>query len=266
MELDKFTAALQSFINTPLEKRVYEEGVTMLFRLNSNRILYRNLLLSRDDSLLEYELKKHLRYRLDGLTRRGVVLLDKKVTAAASASVYSPTAVGVKDDGKEPPVRYRGRRLDHDTLPEEIKDLYEGQAERYKKIRELHFTLKGMRGAKSCDRYEILKILGDLDRKYRDAWERYDHYDPSSDNAVKAKGSENTPPPANKTVKKRSPFQMAISRNLARLSGGIKTNLSEDELKDNIILSIKGMRETGEDLSEGQKERLLKYGINADNV
>ena len=76
-------------------------------------------------------------------------------------------------------VTRNGKRADHDQLPDEIRDIWTANAERWKKIKELYNTLLGLR--KACDRYEYLKQMKELWYSYKDQFNRYDDYVIGSD-------------------------------------------------------------------------------------
>lgn len=172
------TQALQDYLATPAAERDVAAGAELLLRLNRNRILYNNILRNpaRLADKLEYELKKHLQIRLDGLTLQEVSEMNQKVIPAAAATLAAGEPGKTAPDGGKPNALYHGKRPDHDQLPEEIRAIYDQGGEIYQRIRDTYNTLMQMADAEPCDRYEYLKILGDLDRRYREGWERYDHY------------------------------------------------------------------------------------------
>ena len=84
----------------------------------------------------------------------------------------------------------RGKRTDHDTLPEAIRDIWDKNAERYKKIKQAHETCKTLTAA--CDRYEFTKAIAELWADYKKDFDTYDHYVllPVNDEAGKDKTEE----------------------------------------------------------------------------
>ena len=86
---NKITEQLTEWLNTPRENRDIPAGAMMLLRLNNNRFLYANILRRPDKfaDKLEYELRKHLRIRLDGLTRADVIKLEAQVIPAAKRTL-----------------------------------------------------------------------------------------------------------------------------------------------------------------------------------
>jgi len=176
---DKITAAMQAWLEKDAAARDIEEGASLLLSLNRNRILYHNIL-RRPDKMaakLEYELKKHLRIRLDGLTVRDVALMERKVLPAADLTIKAHTA------------QYVGKRDDHDSLPDDIRDLWERNGEVWKKLKKTRETLRQMEHLEPCDRYELCKILSELDTEYHRNLTLYDSYQPAAAQSNKSKES-----------------------------------------------------------------------------
>lgn len=162
----KFTEKIRTWLNTPVNERSIEEGATMLLQLNRNRILHQNIIRRgvRMMPKLEYELKKHLRIRDDGKTLHEVVTMEKVMMPAVEQLVTKPEA------------EHAGKRADHDELPEEVQQLWDGNFERYTKIKALFEELKAMEKMQPCDRYEKLKLLDEAEKAYREALSAYDSY------------------------------------------------------------------------------------------
>lgn len=194
---EKLTQDIQKWLDTPSDARSVEEGAVLLLKMNRNRILFHNII-SRPDKMmgkLEYELRKHLRIRLDGKTLRDVVNMTPKVmesarltlaegqpvpagndTATDTASEHPDTAT----DGQASPA-FIGKRADHDQLPDHIKELYDRNGIVYQKMKQEYNNLLAMENAEPCDRYEHLKILQSLDTEYRQNWDKYDNWQAPAD-------------------------------------------------------------------------------------
>lgn len=187
---DNFTRQLQDWLALDPSERSVEEGALLLLRLNRNRVLYRNILArpAAMHSKLEYELRKHLRIRLDGKTLRDLLFMERTVIPAADATLRQ--------------AQYRGRRADHDQLPDEVKALYERGGELYRKIRQTRESLRALEKAQPCDRYELCKLLADLDREYRQGWDTYDHYQAPASAEATPTPSPTPSPTGRKKVKK----------------------------------------------------------------
>lgn len=176
---EKLTAKIQAYLDTPAVERNVIEGATMLLSLNRNKVLFQNVV-RRPDKLadkVEHELKKHLAIRLDKKTLSDVARMNKTVLPAASSIIETGAPVISTDDDKPQEGNIaRGKRADHNALPDEIKVLWDENAQLWFKIKETFEQLKGMEDAPACDRFEYLKLLEESDRKYRDNMNRYDSY------------------------------------------------------------------------------------------
>ena len=163
---NKFTEAMRAWLNAPSESRSLQEGAELLLRLNRNKWMHQQILRTRNFSKLEYELKKHLQIRLDGLTLQEVADMEKHVVPQAKKSIED-NAPTISTDAENPTPQFAGKRADHDTLPDDIKELYEKNGEIYFKLKQTFETLKQMHDAQPCDRYEYLKVLSEQDKQYR---------------------------------------------------------------------------------------------------
>lgn len=162
------TSQISDWLNASPKQRSLEDGALLLLRLNANRIMYQQILRNRLAEKLEYELQKHLNIRLHGLTRAEVAKVEKQVMPRLKKELAH---------GEE----YRGRRADHDSLPDKVKALYERNGTRWRQMHRLFETLKTMRDAQPCDRHELVHQLVQLDDAYRADWEKYDHWTPEDE-------------------------------------------------------------------------------------
>lgn len=173
---EKLTTQVQDYINADPADRDIEFGAVLLLKLNKNRILYNNIIRRPDkfaDKLL-YELKKFLTIRLDQKTIHEVVEMEKVLLPAVEQLLANAEPLSTDDDHVATIVK--GKRADHDSLPERVQILWVESAGFYKNIKLLHENLKGMENSQPCDRYELLKQLDEQDRMYRMNMESYDGY------------------------------------------------------------------------------------------
>ena len=164
------------------------DGAMMVLQCNRNRVLYNTIMRrpERFEEKIAYELRKHLRYLKDDLNLDEVKDLERKVLPVIERVVN----IDISEDKPLPaPARSseepyeqtdfvvaRGKRSDHDSLPEAIRDIWEKNAERYKKIKQAHETCKTLTAA--CDRYEYTKAIAELWADYKKDFDTYDHYVP----------------------------------------------------------------------------------------
>lgn len=155
----------------------FKMGSALLLRLNRNKsmtnYLNKGWKSNVQKSKLIYELKKHLRIKLSGVTLRQIEEM-KPVVEKVGADVVAQTVVventiQVKDNIK-------GRRADHDSLPSEIQALFTENLNILRKERSLHEKLKLMDKALPCDRHEYVTMLIKLDNRRHENWHKYDSY------------------------------------------------------------------------------------------
>lgn len=173
----KITKAVQDWLNTPEPERDIKAGADLMLSLNRNRALYNSVMRRPDKFLpkLVYELKKHLKMRLDNVAVADVVRMEALIMPSVRHTIDSHVEISSEDELPEGTVA-KGRRADHDSLPEEIRRLWDSNADRYRKINLLFNELKAMHDAQPCDRYEKLVILDELDKTYRANLEKYDNF------------------------------------------------------------------------------------------
>lgn len=252
---EKFTEKIRQWLDTPASERDIIAGATLLLQLNRNRILYANIVRhpGRFMGKLEYELRKHLKIRLDGHTLREVVKMEREVVPAVVLTLENGVPAEPSEDDEEQK-RYIGRREDHDALPEHIQAIYTRNGEVYAKLKETFETLKRMENAQACDRYEHLKMLRELDDEYRANWEKYDHYDPAAN--VADDGSQSS----GKTV---SAARKYISSNKEKLAAAIEAGDEKkaEELRAKMQERIAIILADGGDFDASFKESLIELGL-----
>lgn len=258
-----FTAQLANWLNSPRDQRDIAAGALMLLRLNNNRFLYANILRRPDKfaDKLEYELRKHLRIRLDGLTRDDVMRLESQVIPAAEKTLATPPAVISTDDELPEAKVATGRRADHDSLPPAVQALWDNNLQLYKTIKNVFEQLKTMERAEPCDRYEYLKILDEADKKYRANLERYDHYVIGSEPVAAATDNTNS----DEAQRKINAARKTLTKYKKILA---KANISDERAttaRQKIISCIDTIRENGGVIGAAVTAELKKLGIVIDD-
>lgn len=177
-----------------------KKGAELLLRVNRNRGLYERICRNPKAGVkkLEYEITKHLNYRLQGYTIQDIEALDAEVTPQVQAAVDAaenaadgevPVVQEADGDGDTGCVVVKGIRPDHDSLPDDIKAIWPANAERWKKIKETYNLLLSLNAP--CDRFEHLQLLKESWYKYKDEMCRYDDFRGTMDEMVTVvKGKE----------------------------------------------------------------------------
>ena len=172
----KFNDKVQVWLAQDATERDYAEGAKLLLQLTGNQIMYRNLMANPRGKapFIEYQLKKHLSFRLNQVTHEQV----EQMQAQVDKIVVNRNL----DTKKEKPVNEfkAGKRADHDQLPDEIQALYVENLGIVQRMRELHLKLRSLSlenaTCPDSERYPFLKELIALDKRLHSNWEQYDYY------------------------------------------------------------------------------------------
>ena len=217
---DKLTEKIQAYLNQSPGERNVVEGATMLLSLNRNQLFFQRVIRKPDSfaDKVAYELRKYLQIRLDRQTVKDVVQMNQTVLPAAQIVLDEGVPViSTDDDAPQEGKKVRGKRADHDTLPEEIRLLWEENAELWFKIKDLFEQLKAMENATACDRYEYLKQLDESEKRYRTNMQAYDSFVPGINSADEDKKDKVEDDPAT-IAKKVGAARKYLSDNKKKLA------------------------------------------------
>ncbi len=261
---NNFTQKMQDWLNQPAHERDIVAGATMLLQLNKNRVLYTNIVRrpERFADKVEYELRKHLKIRLDGLTVADVVKMEREVMPRVEQTLKDALVISTDAELPQGTIA-RGKRLDHDRLPAEIQALWDGNIENYHKVRDLHHRLKEMEAAPPCDRYEFLKLLDEADRRYRENLAKYDGFvigqEPATvvaDNTADDQAPEKDKARINAARKSISKWKAALVKAYGDGDGEKCT-----EAMSKITAAIADLRAAGGALGAKVSAELLQLGV-----
>ena len=197
-----FTNKVKAWFDSEHTDDNIREGAMLLLQITNNRHLYQQIMMRPQHNLkkLQYELNKHLKYRMKGLSLDEVRKFDEVVTPVLQAAVdkaeqadieaaadipHLPvTEAEITDSIGPSAIIARGKRADHDQLPENIQQIWDANAALWKKIKEHFEACKAFDQA--CDRYESLNAANEDFRKmlvtlkeeyyaYKQGMEVYDH-------------------------------------------------------------------------------------------
>ncbi|SHE57339.1 hypothetical protein [Dysgonomonas macrotermitis] len=242
-----------------------EAGAKLLLSLNRNRILYLNITRNPEKyrKKLIYELQKQAELleaksnytELKSLTDEEVKELDDKVE---------------KFDKEVAPVyleKTKGKREDHDQLPDVAIAAFNENEDLYPKVRSTHEKLKLMANERPCDRYPFLKQLAAYDDTIRRNWDIYDTAvaAPIPDGNT-AKVEELEPEKTAVTplsAKEVTSHRAYLSRNKAKLlelktTGNIP---GYENLKNNMQTRYDLMKAAGESFDPDQEKELQDLGL-----
>ena len=261
--MDKFTEKIKAYLDTPSAQRDIPAGALLLLQINKNRILYNNVI-RRPEKFADRvanELKKHLNYRLEGITRKQVTELSAKLMPAIPKLLEEMPVISTDEELPEGKIA-KGKRADHDQLPEEIQALWTESAELWFRIKYQYETVKAMADKPACERYEALHILDMLDQKYRKNMEIYDHATISGEVKPEADGSEQDAGAALKTLSSARSYLTTNKAKLAELMAAEQPDQVEiDKIKTKMQERIDTIYALGADLSEANIAELTELGL-----
>lgn len=267
--MDKaFTQDIADWLETPREERDVRKGAELLLRINGNQHIY-HLAMIRPETAhdhVEADLKKFLQIRLDGHTMESVRQMDSELIPKVQNIITTR-----QDESEDAPEEtddtapaHRGKRSDHNELPEEIRAIYERGGELFEKIKQIFTELQQMENAPACDRYEKLKVLKPLVKEYTDGWERYDNYnsDMSQEEAVEA--VDEAPEPGNE-VKRVGAARKFISTHVAKLETLLQAETIDEAEVENerrqIAERMAFIAETGGSFKPDFAQRINALGV-----
>lgn len=172
---NKFTELIKKWLETPTDERDYTVGALYLLKLSGNQIMYRNIMANpgRKAEFIEYQIRKYYNFRVQDLTHAQVEEMQKQVDVIAEEHFSYAEENPAKDFKK-------GKREDHDSLPDDIQALYVENLSIVQRMREVHLKLRSLSTDNSpcpdSERYPFLKELIDLDKRLHSNWEQYDHF------------------------------------------------------------------------------------------
>lgn len=247
-----FYKKLEAYLSQPVAERDITEGANLLLQINRNRILHQNIITrpEKHKKKLFYELEKYAKMHSLSVKKEELTF-DAEKSAAL---------------GKEADKRIaKGKRKDHDELPEDIQRLWVDNAELRAKMRSFHEKAKA--SEKECDRKEAVYQLIEADKQYRKNWELYDGY-------VIGKETEKPKATANKEESKNDETPVIDARRVSANRKYLSTNKeklntlkdSEDQAKYAKLLKevqkrYDELESSGNSVSDEQKQELSSLGI-----
>lgn len=197
----KFTEQIRQWLETPEDERDYSVGALYLLKLSGNQIMYRNIIsqIDRRHDVVEYQLQKYYNFRVQALTHAQVEKMQKEVDVIVADHI--PLAAKADETPQ------KGKRLDHDSLPDDIKAKYVENLSLLQRMRELHLRLRSLSlenaTCPDSERYPFLKELISLDKKLHANWEAYDHYVAPGPDAVPSRSAKAKRSAAGSKAKKK---------------------------------------------------------------
>lgn len=277
--MDKtLTDKIVAWLNAPAhtEDADIMEGALMLLQLNRNRQLYMTISTNPKRFLktVEYELKKFLPLRMKGKTCQDVrreadeLLSELRENGIDKEQSEGQDETSDTDDNDDTvaPVR-NGKREDHDQLPQNIRDIWEANAERWKRIKEMYNACLSIENP--CDLEENLKVLKETYYAYKADYARYDSFTLENEGD---KSEEDGAPDELKTLKDINNARSYISKNVDKLldlkKEALRDGASDEQtnayqsLLSSMTQRVQTLVDNGQVMGEDLMNKLQATGIN----
>lgn len=172
-------------LSSPDDAQIRDAATILLQLSPASRHIF-NGAMTHPQSMLPWireDLRKYLKLRTSGMTRQQVAEKQDVVLKGVRRDL-ARRPEGVKPDELPldralPVTSVRKRRDDHDSLPDDIRAIWDNNAERYRKMRRYHAQLMQMVAQpnyQACDGAELCNMLADTADKLRKDYARYDSY------------------------------------------------------------------------------------------
>lgn len=281
----KFTQKIKQWFYSEHTDENIREGAMLLLQINNNRHLYQQIMLRPQRMLehLKYELQKHYDYRIKGLSLDEVRKFDGEVTPllqkavdstadadklAADVAPHLPFVDAENTDSIDATaIIAKGKRADHDQLPDDIKEIWDANIQRWKRIKELFEACKAYQ--LSCDRFEGLNAANEEFQKmlltlkteyyaYKQSMDQYDHAVPGQ-KEENAETKTDVVISANAIGNARSYITKNIDK-LIQLKADGKTEQAE-KLQANIEQRVKTLLDAKAEIKPATLDKIKEAGI-----
>lgn len=281
----KFTQKIKQWFDSEHTDENIRDGAMLLLQINNNRHLYQQIMLRPQRMLehLKYELQKHYDYRIKGLSLDEVRKFDGEVTPllqkavdstadadklAADVAPHLPFVDAENTDSIDATaIIAKGKRADHDQLPDDIKEIWDANIQRWKRIKELFEACKAYQ--LSCDRFEGLNAANEEFQKmlltlkteyyaYKKSMDQYDHAVPGQ-KEENAETKTDVVISANAIGNARSYITKNIDK-LIQLKADGKTEQAE-KLQANIEQRVKTLLDAKAEIKPATLDKIKEAGI-----
>lgn len=256
------TEEIKKLIELPKEDVRIEDAALLLLKITRNKIMYNNLIRRNAVGKALYELQKHYNSRM---RNHEISVVPEMETKAAEIAKNTPE---IESEEQIEEKVTKGKRKDHEELPDEVKALYFENFNNLRRMRKLHEQLKLMVDNSPCDRFPFLSELLTLDTKLRKNWELYDSYK-TGDSLDAFIQFEETEKKTTKDIKDKieivDPKKVSSARKYLS-SNKKKVKDFEGEKKDQLLAKMQErldyLRDTGSGVSDKQLTEYKELGLN----
>lgn len=252
-----FTNRIGAFLQlkNPTDEQI-KSAATMLLQCNPSRErgIYNSAMI-RPQAMLPWirtDLKKYYAIRMKGLTLDKVPGYNAAAVKVVRETLsFRPEDVESEKAPQVPVLGVRGRRADHDKLPESVQALWDKNSDRWKTIRQLHNQLLVMvskPGYQACDGNELCYTLSEADKQLRKDYQKYDTY-------VVGDGNHDSVDAFTDNVKIIGSARTAISR-------GLQRKTQTDESRKKIQSAVDTLKSLGQVIKPATVEKIKVIGVN----
>lgn len=170
-----FTAVIKQWLDAKPADRDIAAGALILLRLDGNRIRYDNALRNpqRYAEQIETELRAHYERRENAPSEEE----KKRIREQAKKLLAEKTSLKSNNPANE---FKAGKRADHDSLPEDIRELYAENLELRHSMQQYHLQIRTLlKSKRECapeDLRDLCQLMKKADQKYHDNWMKYDNF------------------------------------------------------------------------------------------
>lgn len=166
---------VKNWLDQPENERNYFDGAMMMLQITGNKIQYANVIRNLDakKGVVDYELERYVKNKVKAVESAQVQAMRDKVSIIAHNRNL--------DGSKYAHENHRGKRADHDSLPDEVKALYTENLGLLQSMREDHMQLRRLVLDESvtcldAEQFPFLKDIIEKDKRLHDNWKAYDEY------------------------------------------------------------------------------------------
>lgn len=166
---------VKNWLDQPENERNYFDGAMMMLQITGNKIQYANVIRNLDakKGVVDYELERYVKNKVKAVESAQVQAMRDKVSIIAHNRNL--------DGSKYAHENHRGKRADHDSLPDEVKALYTENLGLLQSMREDHLQLRRLVLDESvtcldAEQYPFLKDIIEKDERLHKNWKEYDEY------------------------------------------------------------------------------------------
>lgn len=189
-----FTLRLKEWLETPAADRSVADGAALLLRLTGNRLQYAAVMHdpARHAAMVEYQIQKHYDFRVADLTLDQLTRMSRDAASRMEADGIDESEASAGEEAAR--ASGFGARPDHESLPEEIRQLYVDNLAVRRKMQQLHLRIRmelagrQLTACRASDVYAFVRELLDTEKLYISNWERYDSAAPAAGGKETAEG------------------------------------------------------------------------------